>query len=117
MAGVRFRMSDLPNCRLSAIASPMAGAFLAHGVPAGLMPPVVIATADHKARLVPDDLRTNVETCCFQAVGHFAGMQSAVPNVSDVAGKERPCFAPVRPVIVHDLPCRGALAIQAESLP
>src|SRR5262249_27267660 len=41
----RVIVGDFPDCRLRAVAAPVAGFALAHRIPAGLMLPVVIATA------------------------------------------------------------------------
>ena len=45
-----------------------------------------------------------------QAVGHGPGMQRPVPDIGHVAGEQRPCLAPVGPVIVQHL--AGALGLR-----
>ena len=62
-------------------------AALAHGIPAGLMLPVVIAAAQHQPVLGPDDLRADVETGGNQTVGHSRCVEGAMPNIGHVAGK------------------------------
>ena len=55
--GVEVR--DLPDRRLPPIPAPVARA--AHGVPRGLMPPVVVSATEREVRLAPDDVAANGE--------------------------------------------------------
>ena len=63
-------MRDLPHRHLPTIAGPIRRPALAHGVPAGLVAPVVMSTRDDQATLVPDDLRAHEEATGFEAGAH-----------------------------------------------
>src|SRR6267143_7059367 len=52
----RVVVGDLPDRRLRAVARPVTGLALAHGVPAGFVLPVIIAAAQGEVLLGPDDL-------------------------------------------------------------
>src|ERR1700756_5048286 len=54
-------VGDLPDRRLRAVALPVAGLALAHGVPAGFVLPVKIAAAQGEVLLDPDDLSTKLQ--------------------------------------------------------
>src|SRR5690606_12985398 len=83
--GVLVTARYRPQRRLLAVAGPVA--FLAHGVPARLVLPVIIAPPDDKALLGPDDLCPNLKALPFQTGGHSAGVQSAMPDICDIAAK------------------------------
>ena len=82
----------------------------AHGIPAGLVLPVIIAAAQHQPVLGPDDLRADVEAAGVEALGHRRGVQRAVPDIGDVAREQRPGLAPVGAVVVQHL--AGALGLR-----
>ena len=84
---------------------------------AWLMLPMIIATADHEARLVPDDLRADVEAACLQARCEGGGVKGGVPDIDHVAGKQRPCLAPVGAVVVQDRSLCQSLRCYAALLP
>ena len=52
---------DVPERRLLAVAGPVRAAVPAHRVPARLVLPVIVAAAERKAVLGPDDLRAHLE--------------------------------------------------------
>ena len=72
------------------------------------MLPVIVAAAEHKPVLGPDDLRADVEARGLEALGDGAGVERAMPDIGDVAGEQRPGLAPVGAVVVSDL--AGCLA-------
>ena len=78
-----------------------------HRVPARLVLPVVVAAGEHQPLLGPDDLGADGEAAGDEALGHRGRVQGSVPDVGDLAGEERPGFAPVGAVVVQDL--AGAL--------
>src|SRR5271155_2620500 len=57
----RIVAGDLPGCRLGTVALPVAGLALAHRVPTSFVLPVVIAAAQHKMLLDPDDLSAQLQ--------------------------------------------------------
>src|SRR5215469_8313303 len=78
---------DLPDRRLRAVTIPLAGLALAHRVPAGLVLPVIIPTAQGEVLLDPDDLRAQLQRAGRQTGGDDIAVQCSVPDVGDVAGK------------------------------
>src|SRR5438067_13620240 len=54
----RIVVGDLPDCRLRAVALPVARLALAHGVPAAFVLPMIMAAAQDEVLLGPDDLGT-----------------------------------------------------------
>jgi hypothetical protein len=120
MAGLRFlRLFDLPERRLFAVASPVPSGLFPDGIPARLVVPVIVASADCEITLSPDDLGAELKTAGDQAVADGAGKQAGMPDVGDVAREERPGFAPVRLRVVQDFPdCAAAnlAAVRADGL-
>ena len=76
----RIVVGDLPDGRLPAVALPVAGSALAHGVPTGFVLPVVIATAQRKVLLGPDDLSAWLQPASRQTGGNNVTVQSPVPD-------------------------------------
>src|SRR5690242_17495508 len=113
VAALGLAVRDLPHRRLLAVARPVAPAALPHRIPAGLMLPVIVAAADDQAGLVPDDLRAHRKAGSFQALRHRCRMERPMPDVDDIARKQRPGLAPVGAVIVED-PAGGELLRLAE---
>src|SRR5690606_8901152 len=96
-------VSDLPNGRLVARTLPMAGCAPAHRIEARLVLPVVVAAAKHEARLHPYDLRPYPEAADLQALRDHARVHAGMPDIGDIAGKQRPGLAPVGTVVVRHL--------------
>ena len=57
---------------------------------ARLVLPMIVAPAEHQPFLGPDDLRAKTEAAGFEAIDHLAHMQRAVPDIGDIAWKQRP---------------------------
>jgi hypothetical protein len=89
-----------PKRRLLAVARPMP--FGAHGVPAWLVHPVVIAPSDNQALFGPDDLRANTEALATQTLRDRRSVQSAVPDVRHVARKMTPHHFSVGLRVIED---------------
>src|SRR5215472_2465550 len=68
-AAERIVVGELPDGRLRAVAGPVAGLALAHGVPAAFVLPVIIAAAQREMLLRPDDLSAQLEPASRQAGG------------------------------------------------
>jgi hypothetical protein len=81
-------IGDLPDCGLRAVALPVAGLALAHGVPAAFVLPVIIATAQREMLLRPDDLSAQLKPASRQAGGNDVGVHSPVPDISDIPSKQ-----------------------------
>src|SRR3984893_10367321 len=73
-------VGDLPDRRLRAVALPVAGVALAHGVPAGFVLPVIIAAAQCEVLLGPDDLSAKLQPASGQIGGDDVAVQSPVPD-------------------------------------
>ena len=63
---------------------------------------MVMSAAERKTILGPDDLSAHVEAGSGKRILHRAGMTAGMPHVSDTAGKQRPCFAPIGFVVIGD---------------
>ena len=83
----RVVIGDRPDRRLRAVTIPLAALALPHRVPAGLMLPVIIPTAQGEVLLDPDDLRAQLQPASRQAGGDDIAVQCSVPDIGDVAGK------------------------------
>src|SRR6516165_6270162 len=94
-------IGDLPDCGLRAVALPVAGLALAHGVPAAFVLPVIIATAQREMLLRPDDLRAQLEPTSCQPDGGDVAEQSRVPDISDIASKQCISLPPVGAIVVE----------------
>ena len=66
-----------------------------HRIPAGLVLPVVMATADNQRGFGPDNLAADLEIARLKAGGNSSRVQGTVPDISDVAREQCPCLAPV----------------------
>jgi hypothetical protein len=99
----RVIVGDLPDRRLRAVAAPVAGFALAHRVPAGLMLPVVIATAQRKVLFDPDDLSAKLQPAGGQVGGDNIAVQRPVPDISDISREQRIGLTPVGAIVVEHL--------------
>src|ERR1700730_8774464 len=72
---------EFPGRRLGAVALPMAGLALAHGVPTGLVLPVVITAAQGEVLLDLDDLSAQLQPAGSEAGSNDVAVQSSVPNI------------------------------------
>src|SRR5439155_13371518 len=84
---VRVQVFDLPNGALCPVAAPVGFLALAHGIPARLMPPVVVAAPENEVLLRPDNLRANLEADAVEAACGLARVDARVPNVGHAGGK------------------------------
>src|SRR5205085_12412677 len=75
----RVVVGDLPDRRLRAVARPVAGLALAHRVPAGFVLPVIVAAAQGKVLLGPDDLSAELQPAGSQPGRDDIAVHSAVP--------------------------------------
>src|SRR5262249_42864842 len=64
-----------------------------------------IAAPHHEALLGPYDLRADREPLSKKTLCNRRSVQCAVPDIGDIARKERPRRSPVRLVVVKDLAC------------
>src|SRR5204863_3356230 len=96
----RIVVGDLPNRGLLAVTLPVASLALAHRVPAIFMTPMVVAAAQCKMLLDPDDLRPRLQPASRQIGADHVAMQRPVPDISDIPGKQRVGLPPVGAIIV-----------------
>ena len=68
---------------------------LLDGVPAWLVPPVVVPTTDHDVPLVPDNKSARSEATYLQPSGSYRKKQAGNPNVSDPSREEHVRSLPV----------------------
>ena len=78
------QVRDVPQGRLLAVAGPVRRLPLSHGVPAGLVLPVVMPSADRELLLAPDDLGAVLEPGGDEVGEHDVGVQGPVPDIGDV---------------------------------
>src|SRR5271169_3094337 len=97
----RVVVADLPHRGLGAVALPVALPTLTHRVPAGFMLPMVVATAQREVLLGPDNLRARLQPAAGETGGDDIAMHGAVPDIGDIAGKQRIGFPPVGTVIIE----------------
>src|ERR1700730_16418735 len=109
----RVVVGDLPDRRLRAVALPVAGPALAHGVPTGFVLPVVIATAQREVLLGPDDLSAWLQPASRQTGGNNVTVQSPGPDVGDIAGEQRVGLPPVGPIVVEHFALRQLAGTKA----
>src|SRR3982074_3938877 len=79
-----------PECRLLAVPAPIRPGCPAHRVPAGLMLPMIMAAAEGKPVLGPDDLRAHLEAGGLKRLPDLARMPTSMPDIGDRARKQRP---------------------------
>src|ERR1700716_1667701 len=92
-----------PECRLLAVPTPICPGCPAHGIPAGLMLPMIMAAAEGKPVLGPDDLRAHLEAGGLKGLLDLARMPTSMPDIGDRSWEECPGFSPVGAIIVRDL--------------
>ena len=66
------------------------------------MPPVVVTAPENEVLLRPDNLRANLEADAVEAGGNFAGVNTGMPHVGDIAGKQHERRRPVYLIVVGD---------------
>ena len=66
------------------------------------MKPVIRAARDGEVLLHPDDLRSDLESAGLQADRYLGSVDTGMPDVGDVTGKQRPSLRPIDPVVVRD---------------
>ena len=98
--GIEVR--NFPERRLGAVSAPVRVLLFSHCIPARLMLPVIITATQGEVLLGPDNLGANPQSRGFESSRHFAGMNTGMPHVGNISGKESVCLGPVRPVIVQN---------------
>src|SRR5215471_1006912 len=99
-------VGDLPHGGLLAVTLPVARLALTHRVPAVFMTPMVMAAAQRKMLLDPDDLRPRLQPASRQIGADHVAVEGSVPNISDISGKQRIGLPPVAAIIVEHLALR-----------
>src|SRR4051794_2567488 len=113
----RIIVEDFPHCRLRAVTLPVARFSVAHRVTAAFVLPVIIATAQREVLLNPDDLRATLQPAGRQVGTHDIAVQRSVPDISDIASKQRIGLPPVGAVIVQHLAPRQLAGTEATARP
>src|SRR6476660_2928056 len=76
---------DGPKCRLLAIPAPIRRSCPAYRVPARFVLPMIVAPAERKPILGPDDLGAHIEAGSLQGLLDLACMPAGVPDIGDRA--------------------------------
>src|SRR6516162_526567 len=114
----RVVVGDFPDRRLGTVTLPVADLALAHRVPAGFVLPMIIAAAQGEVVLGPDDLSAQLQPASRQTSGNDIAVQSPVPDIGDIAGKQRIGLPPVDAIVVEHLaPRQGAATAAAARSP
>src|SRR4030081_1800302 len=106
-----------PERRLLAVPAPIRPGCPAHRVPARLMLPMIMAAAEGKPVLGPDDLRAHLEAGGLKGLLDLARMPTRMPDICDRAGKKRPGFPPVAAIFVRYLAEFAGVEIDAGTFP
>src|SRR5438477_2190152 len=99
-------VGDLPRGGLLAVTLPLASLPHAHRVPAIFMTPMIVAAAQCKMLLDPNDLRPRLQPASRQIGADHVAMQRPVPDISDISGKQCIGLPPVGAIIVEHLALR-----------
>src|SRR5215469_5246132 len=102
-AAKRIVVGELPDCRLRAVAGPVAGLALAHGVPAAFVLPVIIAAAQREMLLRPNDLSAQLKPASRQPGGDDIAVRRPMPDIGGISRKQRIGLPPVGAIVVEHL--------------
>jgi hypothetical protein len=105
-AADRIVVGELPDHCLRAIALPVTGLTLAHHVPATFVLPVIIAAAQGKMLLRPDDLSTQLEPAGRQTGRDDIAVHRSVPKIGRISREQRIGLPPVGAIVVEHLALR-----------
>src|SRR5215471_12380188 len=101
-AAERIVVGELPDRRLRAVAGPVAGLALAHGVPAAFVLPVIIAAAQREMLLRPDDLSAQLEPATRQAGGDDIAVHRPMPDIGGISREQRIGLLPIGAIVVEN---------------
>ena len=96
-----IQVCHLPKRRLFPVAAPSGRLPLANGVPARFMLPVIVAAAQRKVLLGPDDLAADFKAGAFQRLRDGDRVDPGMPDVGDIARKQIVGRRPVDALIVE----------------
>src|SRR5215472_4053885 len=94
----RIHIGDLPDCRLSTTTVPVCRS--SDDIPAGLMLPVVMATANSEVLFSPNNLGADLKTTAEQTFSDNGAPEGSMPNISNRAREQLPSLSPVRTGII-----------------
>src|ERR1035438_5301442 len=100
---------DMPQGALGSVAVPVSA--IPNRIPARFMLPVIIAAAQGKAILCPDDLIANFKTAGLDGLLDCRGMSAGMPHICQVALEQGVGFTPVDAIIIPDLTQLGVVVI------
>src|SRR5215472_11499412 len=101
-AAERIVVGKLPDRCLGAVAGPVAGLALAHGVPAAYVLPVIIAAAQREMLLRPDDLSAQLEPATRQAGGDDIAVHRPMPDIGGISREQRIGLLPIGAIVVEN---------------
>src|SRR5215831_798838 len=100
-AAERIVVGELPDRCLRAVAGPVAGLALAHGVPAAFVLPVIIAAAQREMLLRPHDLSAQLEPATRQPGGGDIAVHRPMPDIGGISREQRIGLLPVGAIVVR----------------
>src|SRR3982074_3382513 len=92
-----------PECRLLAVPAPIRPGCPAHRIPARLMLPMIMAAAEGKPVLGPDDLSAHLEAGGLNGLRDLGRVRTSMPDMGNRPRKQCPGFPPVGAIIVRHL--------------
>src|SRR5258708_32339266 len=104
---------DGPKCRLLPVPAPIRRGCPAHRVPARFVLPMIVAPAERKPILGPDDLGAHVEAGSLKGLLDLARVPARVPDIGNRSGEQGPRIPPVGAIIVSHFAERAGVAIDA----
>ena len=110
-------VGDFPDRRLGAAALPVAGLAFPHGVPAGLVLPVIIATAQCEMLLRPHDLSAQLQSASRQSGADDVAVHGPMPDIGDIACKQCKGVPPVGAIIIEHRAARTLAGTKAAARP
>src|SRR5215472_2747434 len=101
-AAKRIVVGEFPDRCLRAVAGPVAGFALAHGVPAAFVLPVIIAAAQREMLLRPDDLSAQLEPTPRHPGGDDIAVHRPVPDIGRISREQRIGLPPIGAIVVEN---------------
>src|SRR3979411_3180005 len=111
-----IRCVNRAEARVLAVPAPICPGRPAHGVPAGLMLPMIMAAAEGKHVLGPDDLRAHLEAGSLKGLLEFTCVPTRMPDIRKRSREDGPGPPPVGAMVVRHLAELAGVEIDSGTL-